>query len=270
MKMKILVKVLLVMAACLPFCCASPVGDSTLYLEVWRSVWRFTNDSYTNGIYVNRFYHCVGSPIMRNVILTSAKCISRFYLSKNNPEIYLYGGYNQTETMIDRGSPFFVHFLVNRMQSSKVYSPMVFEVREVFYPQVSDPSEVQTDAAFLILIDPIYLNDGLEFIKLAENDRDRYYNNCIMVSVSRSNTKRSINLTCDFYIDESFDDQLDCYPVNNSDYLRVFFDPGSPIFCEENNSIGFVQVGFVAQYPYLFPRFSFSNPLRIEAIQKIF
>lgn len=98
---------------------------------------------------------------------------------------------------------------------------MVFEVHDVFYPDVSDSSEVETDAAYLILNDPIFLNKGLEFVKLADNDHDRFYNNCTMVSVSRSNAKRSINLTCDFYIDESFEDQLDCFPVNNSDDLRV-------------------------------------------------
>ncbi|CAD6242989.1 GSCOCG00009627001-RA-CDS, partial [Cotesia congregata] len=232
--MRILVKVLLVMAACLPFCCASSVRDSTLYLEVWRSVWRFADESYTNGIYVNRFYHCVGTPITSNVILTSAKCISRFYLSKNKPDIYLYGGYNQTETMIDRTSPFFVHFMVNEIQSLKEYSPMVFEVRQVFRPEVSD-----TDIAYLVLKDPIYLDKGLEFVKLVDNDRNRVYNNCTMVSANRSNTKRSINLTCNFTSNDN-SDHLRCHPVNNPHDLRVFFDPGSPIFCEENNSTGFV------------------------------
>ncbi|KAH0555326.1 hypothetical protein KQX54_017641 [Cotesia glomerata] len=169
--------------------------------------------------------------------------------------------------MIDRASPFFVHFLVNEMQSFKEYSPMVFKVSEAFLPEVSDLSDSKTDIAYLVLDDPIYLDKGVEFVKLADNNHDRVYNNCTMVSVSRSNAKSSINLTCNFYFKDDFEDQLECHPVNNTDDLhQVFFDPGSPIFCEENSSI--VQVGFVAKYPYLFPQFSSNNLLRIQPVGK--
>lgn len=72
-----LTKLIILMAAGLPFCCASEVGDGTLNIEIWRRVWRINHDAVSGGTYVNKFYHCTGTPIQQNVILTSARCVHR-------------------------------------------------------------------------------------------------------------------------------------------------------------------------------------------------
>ncbi|XP_057319010.1 uncharacterized protein LOC130663662 [Microplitis mediator] len=264
-----LTKLIILMAAVLPFCCSSTVGDGTLNIEVWRRVWRPSNDSLSSGTYVNKFYHCMATLIGENVLLTSARCIQRLSAQSAIKSIYLYGNYNQTKSIMHRVPSLFIRFLVNP-DSQEFYrsSPMMFNVNRVIYHNSSDHYQrFDPDYALVILKDPVFLNDEIEYVELlsAENLYQIDYDNCRIVSINRDHSKRDANATCEVTagrIDLS-KINLNCRIKNVEDFPMIF-DSGSPVYCPLLYSAEYLQVGLVSKYSILFPE------LRVSLIKPKF
>lgn len=104
---------------------------------------------------------------------------------------------------------------------------MMFNVKDVIYHNFSNYYQPSNpDYAFLILENPVYLNDGINYVKLSstKNSNKIDYKNCRIVTINRDHSKREADVDCEFILNEnnSTKTNLDCRTKNENFHVSNF------------------------------------------------